>query len=146
MSELQAFVNANKNIIEAHEQLKKTYKEVVKDNYRLKGQYQSSGVAARNEELVSKVSFYEEKFKLMSIEYNKVQETTKKLKQKELALLKKMEYYEENEKLKKIHCSSEAEEAQIEHMRALQIENEELKESLQKAKSTYEAMLGHQRK
>jgi hypothetical protein len=30
----------------------------------------------------------------MSIEYNKVQETTKKLKQKELTLIKKLEYYE----------------------------------------------------
>jgi hypothetical protein len=30
----------------------------------------------------------------MSIEYNKVQETTKRLKQKELSLLKRIEYYE----------------------------------------------------
>jgi hypothetical protein len=35
-----------------------------------------------------------------------VQETTKRLKQKELALLKRIEYYEENEKLKKIHSFS----------------------------------------
>ena len=43
----------------------------------------------------------------MSLEYNKVQEVSKKLKQKELKLLKKVEYYEESEKLKKFNPTSQ---------------------------------------
>lgn len=38
-----------------------------------------------------------------------MQEISKKLKQKELSLIKKLEYYEESEKLKKMHSSHEAE-------------------------------------
>lgn len=63
-----------------------------------------------------------------------------------MSLLKRIEYYEENEKLKKIHSSSEAEEVQLEQARALQAENDELKEAIQKSKTAYEALLGHDRK
>ena len=41
------------------------------------------------------MAFYEEKFRLMSMEYNKSQEVSKKYKQRELALQKKIEYFEE---------------------------------------------------
>lgn len=34
---MEVFVNNNRNVIEEFEQLKKTYKEVIKENYRLKG-------------------------------------------------------------------------------------------------------------
>lgn len=44
----------------------------------------------------------------MSLEYNKVQDISKKLKQKELNLIKKLEYYEESEKLKKMHRSTDS--------------------------------------
>lgn len=54
--------------------------------------------------------FYEEKFKLMSIEYNKSQDIIKKLKHKEIGLLKDLQFYKESEKLKKFSNSSEADE------------------------------------
>jgi hypothetical protein len=46
----------------------------------------------------------------MSAEYHNINDTAKKLKKKELDLLKKLEYYEESEKLKKINSSHEADE------------------------------------
>ena len=82
----------------------------------------------------------------MSIEYNKVQQTTKRLKQKEYSLMKKIEYYQENEKLKKIHTSSEAEEVKAENVRSLMLENEELKASLTKSKTMYESLLTNDKK
>ena len=57
--------------------------------------------------------FYEEKFKLMSLEYNKSLDIIKKLKQKELNLLKDLQFYKENEKLKKFSNSPEADEVHI---------------------------------
>lgn len=82
----------------------------------------------------------------MSIEYNKVQETTKKLKQKELTLIKKLEYYEENEKMRKIHSSEEADEVKEEHYKALQLQNAQLKESLAKASNMYESLMQNDKK
>jgi hypothetical protein len=56
-------VLSTRNIVEEFEQLKKTYKEVIKENYKLKGDYVSSSSShlsenARNEELLSKVAYY----------------------------------------------------------------------------------------
>ena len=68
------------------------------------------------------------------------------MKQKEYSLMKKIEYYQENEKLKKIHTSSEAEEVKAENVRSLMLENEELKASLTKSKTMYESLLTNDKK
>ena len=47
----------------------------------------------------------------------------KKLKQKELNLIKKLEYYEESVKVKKLQNSSDNEEAKGENIKMLQLEN-----------------------
>ena len=60
-AQMEVFVNNNRNVIEEFEQLKKTYKEVIKENYRLKGQYHTTNISnevAKNEELTAKVTFY----------------------------------------------------------------------------------------
>jgi uncharacterized hydantoinase/oxoprolinase family protein len=82
----------------------------------------------------------------MSFEYSKVQEAAKKLKQKELALIKKVEFFEESEKLKKIHSSSETEEARAEALQALKLENAELKEALSKQTHFHESRLQSEKK
>ena len=49
----------------------------------------------------------------MSLEYNKSLDIIKKLKQKELNLLKDLQFYKENEKLKNFSNSPEADEVHI---------------------------------
>lgn len=54
------------------------------------------------EELALKVDYYEEKFKLMSIEYQKALEVVKKLKEKELTQAQKIIALEESHKVLKM--------------------------------------------
>ena len=49
VSELEAQVFSTKNIVDDHEQLKKTHKDIIKENYKLKGEYISTSTSNLNE-------------------------------------------------------------------------------------------------
>ena len=82
----------------------------------------------------------------MSAEYHNINETAKKLKKKELDLLKKLEYYEESEKLKKMNNSHEADEFRAENWDYLKMENDELKSELAKLKTINESLMSNEKK
>lgn len=62
------------------------YKNVIRENYKLKNRYSNEGKEG-TENLVAKLEFYEEKFKLMTMDYNQAQGVVQKIKSKELTLL-----------------------------------------------------------
>ena len=71
-----------REVFDENDQLKKSYQAVIKENYKLKAM--KDGKYENSEELFSKVQYYEEKFRLMSMEYKKATDSVKRLKEKEL--------------------------------------------------------------
>lgn len=96
--------NVNKLEIE-NEELKRAHKDLLRENYKLKAKY-GSNTNKTEDELISKVNYYEEKFKLMSIEYQKALEAVRKMKAKEINQAQKISSLEENQKAMKINSKT----------------------------------------